>query len=266
VKDEALARVANIEDPGRKLNMLREYLQAWVLRSLHEQEAFRSVAFVGGTALRFLERLPRFSEDLDFSVVDASGYSPVRWLRKLQAEMSLAGYECSIRWNDRKTVNVAWLRFAGLMQDAGIAARSEQKLPIKLEIDTRPPAGASLVRTVVSGHLTFVVCHHDLPSMMAGKLHAVHSRSYPKGRDWFDLLWYRGRRPPVEPNLVFLQNALDQTQGVNRYDARRWRDHVKERLDGLDVDLLRRDVFPFLERPEDRVLLSIENLTSVLGP
>lgn len=266
MKDEALALVANVADPGRKLNLLREYLQAWVLRSLHEQEAFRAVAFVGGTALRFLERLPRFSEDLDFSVVDASGYAPVRWLRKLQSEMTLAGYECSIRWNDRKTVNVAWLRFASLMKDAGIAARSEQKLAIKLEIDTRPPAGALLVRTVVSGQLTFVVCHYDLPSMMAGKVHAVLTRSYPKGRDWFDLLWYRGRRPPVEPNLVFLQNALDQTQGASRYDASRWREHVRERLDGFDIDALRRDVLPFLERPEDRALLSIENLASVLGP
>ncbi len=266
MKDEALARVAHVEDPARKLNLLREYLQAWVLRSLHEQEAFRSVAFVGGTALRFLERLPRFSEDLDFSVVDSSGYAPVRWLRKLQTEMSLAGYECTIRWNDRKTVNVAWLRFACLMQDAGIAARPEQKLSIKLELDTLPPAGASLVRTVVSQHVTFVVCHHDLPSLMAGKVHALLTRSYPKGRDWFDLLWYRGRRPPVEPNLLFLQNALDQTQGVGRYDASGWREQVRERLDALDVDVLRRDVRPFLERPEDRVLLSIENLASALGP
>ncbi len=266
MKDEALARVAHVDDPARKLNLLREYLQAWVLRSLHEQEAFRSVAFVGGTALRFLERLPRFSEDLVFSVVDASGYAPVRWLRKLQTEMSLAGYDCTIRWNDRKTVNVAWLRFASLMKDAGIASRPDQKLSIKLEIDTRPPEGASLARTVVSGQVTFVVCHHDLSSLMAGKVHALLTRSYPKGRDWFDLVWYRGRRPPVEPNLVLLQHALDQTQGAGRYDASRWRDQVRERLAALDVDVLRRDVRPFLERPEDRALLSIENLASVLGP
>jgi hypothetical protein len=101
---------------------------------------------------------------------------------------------------------------------------------------------------------------------MAGKVHALLTRSYPKGRDWFDLLWYRGHRPPVEPNLVFLQHALDQTQGAGRYDSSHWREQVRERLDELDVDVLRRDVRPFLERPEDRVLLSIENLASVLGP
>ena len=67
----ALAR--GIQDPGQARNRLREYLQALVLRSLHESEAFRQLALVGGTALRFLHDLPRFSETLDFSVTSAEG-------------------------------------------------------------------------------------------------------------------------------------------------------------------------------------------------
>ncbi|MCK5795636.1 MAG: nucleotidyl transferase AbiEii/AbiGii toxin family protein, partial [Deltaproteobacteria bacterium] len=83
MKEEALALVAAIDDPARRLNLLREYLQAFALRSLHESEAFMKIAFVGGTALRFLHGLPRFSEDLDFSLTDSQGYEPERWLRKL---------------------------------------------------------------------------------------------------------------------------------------------------------------------------------------
>ena len=54
MKDEALSLSETSPDPGRKLNLLREYVQAFVLRSLSESEAFSQLSFVGGTALRFL--------------------------------------------------------------------------------------------------------------------------------------------------------------------------------------------------------------------
>lgn len=264
MKEEALALIASVDDPAAKLNLLREYVQSYILRSLHELEVFSSVAFVGGTALRFLENLPRFSEDLDFSVFDAGRYEPVLWMKKLKTDLTLAGYGCALRWNDRKTVNVAWLRFDELLQRAGIAARAEQKLSIKLEIDTRPPDGAGLVRTVLRRHLTFVVCHYDLESLMAGKVHALITRPYPKGRDWFDLVWYCAHRPPIEPNLDLLHNALVQTQGPGRYEARQWRRVLRERLAELSIDELERDVRPFLERSADRLLISTQSLEAVL--
>ena len=69
MKEQALALARSAADPGQSLNRMREYLQALVLRSLYESEAFRPLAFLGGTALRFLYDLPRFSEDLDFSLL-----------------------------------------------------------------------------------------------------------------------------------------------------------------------------------------------------
>ena len=100
---------------------------------------------------------------------------------------------------------------------------------------------------------------------MAGKLHALLSRGYPKGRDWYDLIWYRSRRPPVEPNAQFLQNALDQTQGGGRFWAADWRTLLAARLVDLDTRALARDVQPFLERPEDAALLDRPNLEAILG-
>ena len=52
--------------------------------------------------------------------------------------------------------------------------------------------------------------HFDLPSLFAGKLHAVLCRKYTKGRDFYDLLWYLGKK--IEPNYLLLNNALEQTQ------------------------------------------------------
>ena len=98
MKERALDAAMRFDDPGRRLNSLREYLQAFVMRSLHESEASRTIAFVGGTALRFLENLPRFSEDLDFSQVSSEHYAPVRWrwFDLPTAEVAGAGWTASL--------------------------------------------------------------------------------------------------------------------------------------------------------------------------
>ncbi len=264
MKEEALALVRDVSDPGRAVNRLREYLQAFVLRSLHESESFRSLAFVGGTALRFLHNLPRFSEDLDFSLVSDEGYAGQEWMAKVKRDLTLAGFEAQVTWNDRKVVHIGWVRLAGLLHDAGLSAMPAEKLAIKVEIDTRPPDGAQCERRVVTRHVTFLLQHYDLPSLLAGKLHAAITRKYAKGRDWYDLIWYLSQRPPVEPNLVLLQNALDQTQGVGLHNAQFWRDLVRERVATLNLQAVHEDVSPFLERLQDAALLTRENLEGLL--
>lgn len=264
MKEEALALAKESRDPAHRLNVLREYLQVLALRSLHESEAFASVVFVGGTALRLLHGLPRFSEDLDFSVTAPGSYEPVAWLAKLKRDLSLAGFDCRITWNDRKTVHCAWVRIARVLQEAGLAALANQNLSIKLEVDTRPPAGGTVQRSVVTRRLSLVVCHHDLPSLMAGKVHAVLARPYPKGRDWYDLLWYRSQVPPIAPNLLLLQHALDQTEGAGTVSAADWLAAARRRLARLHAGRLADDVRPLLERPADGTLLTRENLDAVL--
>jgi predicted nucleotidyltransferase component of viral defense system len=221
----ALARVAN--DPGRAAHRLREYLQAFVLRSFHECEAFRSLAFIGGTALRFLHGLPRFSEDLDSSLVSPDGYDAKAWLLKVKRDLTLAGFEPDVTWNDRKTVKHRLGMRGRILKEAGLSDMPDQKLAIKVEIDTRPPAGAHCERQVVTRHMTFLIQHYDLPSLLSGKLHALICRKYAKGRDWYDLMWYLSQRPPAAPNLPLLQNALDQTQGQKTCHANDWKELTK---------------------------------------
>ncbi len=266
MKEEALSIVRDQADPAVKLNLLREYIQFQVLRSLHESEAFVNLAFVGGTALRFLFNLPRFSEDLDFSLEEKENYLPEKWMRKVKRDLELSGFDTMLKWNGDSPVNKAWIRIPELLKDAGIAAIKEQNLSIKLEIDTRPPAGAKIEKKLVTRQRIISLQHYDLPSLMAGKIHALITRKYGKGRDWYDLLWYRGHRPPVEPNQILLQNALDQTQGKKAFKADDWKRIIMGRLDELDCRTLKEDVQPFLEHPEDAELFSNENFRSLLLP
>lgn len=259
-----MALVRGVPDPGQALNRLREYLQALVLRSFHEGEAFRPLAFVGGTALRFLHGLPRFSEDLDFSVVSAASYAGREWMAKVKRDLTLAGFDVEVTWNDRKTVHTGWVRVAGILHDAGLSGLPDQKLAIKVEIDTHPPAGAHYERRLVTRHVPFLLQHYDLPSLLAGKLHAAITRKYAKGRDWYDLLWYLSQRPPVQPNLPLLQQALDQTQGAGHSNALDWEVLVRARLAALDLKAIGDDVRPFLERPQEAELLTRDNLLGLL--
>ena len=264
MKDEAIELLRDEADPARAMNLLREYLQALVLRSLHESEAFTKLAFVGGTALRFAYGLPRFSEDLDFSLENVARYEPERWLQKVKRDLGLAGLDLGIKWNANTAVHKAWLRWEGILHGAGISPHPGQKLAIKLEIDTRPPAGAVCERRLVTRHRILALNLYNLPSLMAGKCHALITRGYPKGRDWYDLLWYLGRESAVSPNLIQLQHALDQTQGDGAVDAARWKSLILERLQATDATKLAADVAPFLEHSEDAGMLTSENLSAAI--
>jgi len=266
MKEEAISLARSVTDPSQRLNTLREYLQALVLRSLHESEAFQCLAFVGGTALRFLYSLPRFSEDLDFALDPGSGYDPGKWMSKAKRDLELSGLDTLVSINDRKTVHVICFRIAEVLKGAGLAAMANQKLSIKLEIDTRPPPGAQTRNQIIERHRMFAVRCYDMPSLMAGKLHALITRGRFKGRDWYDFAWYRAQRPQPQPNLVLLQNALDQTQGAGAFDSARWEDYVREKIRALDIEAVRKDVLPFLERQGGAELITRDNLESLLTP
>jgi hypothetical protein len=260
LKELALELAKNESQPGKKLNLVRELIQATILRTLHECEAFNSLSFVGGTALRFLENLPRFSEDLDFSLMNEKNYEPEKWLKTIKSELSAAGYNCTITWNNKRVVNVAWIKIKGLLYEMGVAAMPDQNLSIKLEIDTKPPAGGKTKKSIINRHLTFLLHHHDMPSLMAGKVHALLCRPYSKGRDWYDLVWYCSHRPPIEPDLQHLQFALDQTQGKGKVQANLWKKLVIDKYKTLSTAEIISDVEAFLERPEDKELLKLENM------
>jgi predicted nucleotidyltransferase component of viral defense system len=264
VKETALNLVSGVSDPSSKLNLLREYVQAMVLRSLHESEAFVGLAFVGGTALRFVHGLPRFSEDLDFSLENGNTYAPERWMKKIKNDLQLSGFKAKVSWNDSSTVHKSWIKVAGLLKDAGLAVMPEQNLSITLEIDSKPPAGATSETGIVNRHVLLSLRYYDLPSLMAGKVHALITRKYPKGRDWYDLIWYRAMQPPVEPNLTQLQNALDQTQGEGVFNAASWQTGLVDKVRSLDCSVLANDVRNFLEHPAESALLAEDNICSLL--
>ncbi|MFQ5796901.1 MAG: nucleotidyl transferase AbiEii/AbiGii toxin family protein [Candidatus Bipolaricaulia bacterium] len=262
MKDRALQLVR--EATGvQKANVLREYLQAHILYSLQSARAFEQLAFVGGIALRFLYGLKRYSEDLDFSLERPEGYDFQSLTRQVVSDLTKAGFEVTQHPRSGKTVHSAYIRLPGLLYEAGLSPHPEEKLSIKIEIDTRPPAGAETETTVVNLHFLLALWHYDLPSLMAGKLHALLSRSYTKGRDIYDLLWYLTQE--VRPNTTLLNNALHQTGWDGpQVNSENWGTILKARLEALEWEETVEDVAAFLEDPGERQLLTPDNIISVL--
>ena len=265
MKQAALILVQDLQDPTEKINVLREYLQAFSLRSLHESRAFRCLSFVGGTALRFLYSLPRFSEVLDFSLESADGYMPKLWITKIKRDFEFAGFTVTVTWNERNVVNIAWIRVADLMKEAKLTDISQQKLSIKIEIDTKPPQGALLQNSIIDRHMIVAVRHHDLPSLLAGKIHALCTRKFLKARDWYDLLWYGARRPVIHPNTTLLTHALVQTGHELLQKPSEWQAYLFDRIIRIDQTKLQKDIRPFLEEPKDVYLLTKENLREAVA-
>jgi len=251
---------------AERLNLAREYLQIYLLRLLHEHGAHRQLGFVGGTALRLLHQLPRFSEDLDFSL---EPQDPGRWearatFHALKADLERAGYRVTVKAKLDRVVESALFRFEGLPQEIGVASDPRLGLSIKLEIDTRPPPGARLEVTLIQRVYPVAVRHHDIASLFAGKLHALLTRNYPKGRDWFDLVWYLTEKKGLAPNLTLLQNALAQS-GRQEIDSARWKAALRQRFGGLDWAAIQADMAPFLERADDSKHLQPQWIEPLLG-
>ena len=266
MRDYVLELAAKQNGMNAKLNTMREYLQAYILRIMHEEGIFSFTAFIGGTALRFLHNLPRYSQDLDFSLETSKKLTFVSLMKRIKDELSLAGYDISITFNDEKTVQSAFIKFRGLMKDAGISAFAEENLLVKIEVDTKPPRGAITETRVVNKYFPLSFLTYTKESLFAGKLHAVLSREYTKGRDFFDIGWYLSRWKDLSPNITLLNNALKQTGWKKEYPTENtWRDIVYEAVWKVDWRKVKRDVENFLERPQDLDIFTKENVINLLG-
>lgn len=258
MKDHLL-QIARAEPVDRRQNVVREYLHAYVLRLLHDAGAMSQLAFVGGTALRLLYRLPRFSENLDFC---AGKLEFPKLFSQLERRLGESGYGMALR--RAKTtgpVVSVFLHFEGLPRACGWSADPRLGVSVKLEFDRRPPVGAHIQASLIQRFFPVLLRHYDLPSLFAGKLHAILARPYAKGRDWFDLTWYMTEHHGLEPNRLLLSNALKQTGHKVPAD---WRQAVVKRLDSLVWKQVLTDLRPFVERQSDLEVITKEGIKALL--
>ncbi len=264
--DEIQTLVSKASNANEGKCFLREYLQARILETLQTHGAFEHWAFVGGTALRFLYGLPRFSEDLDFSLVHTeSDTRLLDYLKRIKTMLTSEGINVEIKARPKGAVQSAMVKCSGLLYEVGLSPLASENISIKVEIDTNPPEAAGLDTSIVRRHRLLNLLHYDQASLFAGKLNAFLTRGHTKGRDVYDLQWYLSDRNWPEPNLDFLNNALRQQNWDGQAFCKgTWREELAERIDSLDWPNVLADVQPFIERPSELAMLNRESLLTLL--
>jgi predicted nucleotidyltransferase component of viral defense system len=266
---EALAGMLAKYKSGRledTMRALREIMQEIALLGLWRSRFFEKAAFYGGTAMRVLYGLDRFSEDLDFSLLEPKNvFDIVKYLAALQKELEAFGFDVRVEQRSKtveSAVQSAFLKADTLNQLLVIEAAEEivrevprgQVLKIKLEVDTDPPPGFSTETKYLLQPIPFAVRAFALPDLFAGKMHAILCRRWKsrvKGRDWYDLVWYAANHPQL--HLSHLEQRMRQSGHWKNNEAlseKLLKKLIHGAIERLPVDKARLEVEPFVNNPD----------------
>ena len=281
---EAVAKMLE-KYPARSLDeylrALREIMQEIALLGLWRNKFFEHAAFYGGTALRVLHGLDRFSEDLDFSLLTPDprfDLSP--YLEGLDKELQAFGFDVQsspVSKNQATAIVSAFLKADTGRQLLQIKVPEAirdvvprgQKIQIKLEVDSTPPGDFETEMKYLLLPIPFAARAYALPDLFAGKMHAVLCRQWKtrvKGRDWYDMVWYAAHHPRL--HLQHLESRLRQTGHWAKRAALRQEDFKRMLADAiskLDVNQAKKEVAPFVAHPESLEIWSREFFRDVAG-
>ena len=245
---------------------LREIMQEIALAGLHRAGFFEKAAFYGGTALRIFYGLDRFSEDLDFSLLEVdSDFSLNKYLDAVLAEFESLGMQVSVREKQKtnqRNIESAFLKSETIwkeliLEDIIPQSGLDQKanILIKLEVDREPPLGFQTEERLLLKPFSVYVKCFTISDLFAGKMHALLFRKWGsnvKGRDWYDMEWYIKQGSTLNLNhfLLRAQDSGDwEKETITNED---FRELLRARIDTVDMTRVKADIRRFI--PDQKVL------------
>jgi predicted nucleotidyltransferase component of viral defense system len=261
------------------LKTLREVVQQLSLLGLWRAKFFESAAFYGGTALRMFHGLSRYSEDMDFSLLRPTpAFSLAPFANSIASELRSFGLEVTVeprRRTEERSIESAFLKANTLQSMLSIGAPAriterlhrDARLKVRLEVDTDPPPHAGHEMRSLLLPLPYQVRLYDLPSLFAGKLHALLCRSWNvrvKGRDFYDFVWFVGTKTPC--NLKHLCGRMIQTGDLGeneQLDQNRLLELLHARFGSVNFAEAARDVAEFITDKQSLDLWSADFFNSL---
>ena len=275
----------DLSTPERTYEALREILQEIVLLGLSRGGFFDHALFYGGTALRILYGLDRFSEDLDFSLIEPDPNFDLSVYEDIVIEtLHSFGFDVSIQVkHNNSTIKSAFLKGNTSQHLLNISAPQDiveqfgqgRLVKIKFEVDTEPPLDFRSEKKTLLVPSPFMINTMTLPSLFAGKMHAILCRNWtsrPKGRDWYDLVWYIANG--IELDITHLSARLKQNchwmeeQGIHipeEIDEQFVLEVLKKRIEDLNIDAAKKDVESFIRDGRVLDLWSHEFFESIIS-
>ena len=246
----------NCQSVQEEENAIREIAQEVVLGGLSRSGFFKRAAFQGGSCLRIVYGLERFSEDLDFVLVEKNeSFRLDNYLTGLNAELKAYGFDFTLKDRNeiKETVQKQFLKDTSLVKLLGFQhfkpGKDRRTIKVKIEVDTNPPEGSEFEIKYHDFPFVYEIALQDIPSLFAGKTHALLCREYIKGRDWYDFIWYASRKTRI--NYTLLSAAIDQQgpwkgKGI-KVDKDWYLKKMGDRIKQIDLNQARNDVKRFVK-------------------
>lgn len=254
--DQMLSRY-EIKTTDDKHNALHEVMQQITLAALYRAGFFDNAAFYGDTCLRIFHNLPRFSEDMDFSLLKRNdNFSLENYFDAIINEFKALGREVVI--SRKGKVSKTGIESAFLKDNSeiyNIAFQTQRSVKIKIEVDTNPPLGFNTEYNLLLLPFSFMAHCFTLSGLFAGKVHAFLFRNWKnrvKGRDWYDVEWYVRNGHKLDFN--HLKERCVQGGHVERTDFthEEFIKRLKTRIRETNIGMAKADVKPFIKKPGDR--------------
>ncbi len=247
---------------------LREIMQEIALAGLQRSGFFEKAAFYGGTALRIFHGLQRFSEDLDFSLLEVNpGFSLEPYLRGVEAEFSALGVTVSIEEKNKTAttdVDSAFLKpdttwkeliIKEILPHESVKMRPMIKIKIKIEVDTTPPLGFITEEKLLLKPFSFYVKCFTLPDLFAGKMHALLFRKWKgrvKGRDWFDMEWYIRKNIPLNLDHLLIRSQDRGDWKEQTITKEQFMTLLQKKIESVSFNSIKEDVVRFI--PDEKLI------------
>ena len=251
----------NPRNSADAVQAMREIMQEITLAGLYRGGFYKNAAFYGGTALRIFHGLPRFSEDLDFSLLEKDdSFHIENYFNAIEDEFKALG--CTVVLNKKSksqhsNVESAFLKSDTLISEIvlenilpEITNAIHTSIKIKIEVDTDPPSGFLTEEKLRLQPFSFYVNCYSLPDLFAGKMHALLFRKWKnrvKGRDWFDFEWYV--RNGIKLNLShFQQRAFQSGDAEELYiSPADFLTLLKQKITSSSITNIKQDISPFIQ-------------------
>lgn len=245
---------------------LREIMQEIALAGLQRSGFFEKAAFYGGTALRIFHGLQRFSEDLDFSLLEVNpGFSLEPYLRGVEAEFSALGVTVSIEEKNKTAttdVDSAFLKPDTTWKELIIkeilpheSVKMRPMIKIKIEVDTTPPLGFITEEKLLLKPFSFYVKCFRLPDLFAGKMHALLFRKWKgrvKGRDWFDMEWYIRKNIPLNLDHLLIRSQDRGDWKEQTITKEQFMTLLQKKIESVSFNSIKEDVVRFI--PDEKLI------------
>lgn len=260
-------------------NALKEIVQEIALLFLHRSNFFEKAAFYGGTALRILYSLPRYSEDLDFTLFRPNpDFQLTPYFSAIEKELAAYGFHTEIEQVEKKTstgiesvfikanTKTHFLKIEPL-KNLSSKTHSNSKLQIKFEVDIDPITGFEYEARYLLAPTSFPVISLKKPDLFDGKLHALLFRKWKnrvKGRDYYDYVWYLKNNIPVRINYLRMKAVqtghctADGLQNIEQLKRK-----LSKHFETIDFDAAKNDVMPFIKNPDELSLWNADFFTQI---